>query len=30
MVQLMDLQERSLNGPVMKADEFDLAFSMKL
>jgi len=26
----MDLQERSLNGPVMKADEFDLAFSMKI
>jgi methylamine--corrinoid protein Co-methyltransferase len=30
MVQLMDLQERSLNGPVMKAEDFDLAFSMKL
>jgi len=30
MVQLMDFQERSLNGPVMKADEFDMAFSLKL
>ncbi len=30
MVELMDFQERSLNGPVMKADDFDLEFSMKV
>ncbi len=30
MMQLLDFQERSLNGPVMKADEFDLEFAMKL
>ncbi len=30
MIPLFDFQERSLNGPVMKTDEFDIAFSMKL
>lgn len=30
MIPLFDFQERSLNGPVMKADEFDIGFSMKL
>jgi methylamine--corrinoid protein Co-methyltransferase len=30
MIPLMELQERSLNGPVMKADEFDLEFAMKV
>jgi methylamine--corrinoid protein Co-methyltransferase len=30
MISLMDFQERSLKGPVMKPDEFDLAFSMKV
>lgn len=30
MVSLMEYQNRCLNGPVMKADEFDLAFSMKV
>jgi hypothetical protein len=30
MIPLIDFQQRSLNGPVMKADEFDIAFSMKL
>jgi len=30
MIPIMDFQRRSLTGPVMKADEFDLAFSAKL
>jgi len=30
MIPIMEFQKRSLNGPVMKADEFDLAFSSKL
>lgn len=30
MIPIMEFQKRSLNGPVMKADEFDLAFSNKL
>ena len=30
MVELMDFQNRSLNGPVMKAEDFDLEFSMKI
>jgi methylamine--corrinoid protein Co-methyltransferase len=30
MIPIMDFQRRSLTGPVMKADEFDLAFSGKL
>ncbi len=30
MIQLMDFQERSLNGPVMKGEDFDLEFAMKL
>ncbi len=30
MIPLLDFQERSLTGPVMKADEFDIAFSMKI
>ncbi len=30
MIPLIDFQQRALNGPVMKADEFDIAFSMKL
>ncbi|MFO8010482.1 MAG: monomethylamine:corrinoid methyltransferase [Dehalococcoidia bacterium] len=30
MIPIIDFQERSLTGPVMKADEFDLEFSMKV
>ena len=30
MIPLIDFQDRCLKGPVMKADEFDLAFSMKV
>ncbi len=30
MIPIMDFQERSLNGPVMKTDDFDLALSMKI
>jgi len=30
MIPLIDFQQRALTGPVKKADEFDLAFSMKL
>ena len=30
MIPIMDFQTLSLNSPVMKADEFDLAFSSKL
>ncbi|MCP4633514.1 MAG: monomethylamine:corrinoid methyltransferase, partial [candidate division Zixibacteria bacterium] len=30
MIPLIAFQNRSLNGPVMKPDDFDLAFSMKV
>ncbi|NQT71472.1 MAG: monomethylamine:corrinoid methyltransferase [Chloroflexi bacterium] len=30
MISIIELQQRSLHGPVMKSDEFDLGFSMKL
>jgi len=30
MIPLMDFQERALKGPVMKTDEFDMAFAMKV
>ncbi len=30
MIPIIDFQERCLKGPVMKADEFDMAFSMKV
>ncbi len=30
MIPIIDFQERSLNGPVMKGDDFDLSFSMKI
>ena len=30
MIPLMDFQERALTGSVMKADEFDMAFAMKV
>lgn len=30
MIPIIEFQQRSLHGPVMKADEFDLEFSMKL
>lgn len=30
MIPIIDFQQRALHGPVMKADEFDLEFSMKL
>ncbi len=30
MISILDFEERSLNGPVMKSDEFDIAFSMKV
>ncbi len=30
MIKLMDFQERSLNGPVMKADDFDMSLAMKV
>ncbi len=30
MLDIMDYQERSLNGPVMKADEFDMSLAMKI
>ncbi len=30
MIPLIDFQKRSLNGPVMKPDDFDLGFSMKV
>ena len=30
MIPIMEFQKRSLKGPVMKADDFDLAFAMKV
>ena len=30
MIPIIDFQERSLTGPVMKGDEFDMEFSMKV
>ena len=30
MIPLIDFQNRSLNGPVMKPDDFDLEFAMKV
>ncbi len=30
MIPIMDFQRRSLTGPVMKSDEFDIRFSMKV
>jgi len=30
MIPIIEFQKRSLNGPVMKSDEFDLEFSQKL
>ncbi len=30
MIPIMDFQDRSLNGPVKKAEDFDLEFSMKI
>jgi len=30
MISIIELQKRALSGPVMKSDEFDLEFSMKL
>ena len=30
MIPIIEFQQRSLHGPVMKSDEFDLGFSMKL
>jgi methylamine--corrinoid protein Co-methyltransferase len=30
MIPLIDFQERALKGPVMKTDEFDMAFAMKV
>jgi len=30
MIPIIEFQQRSLTGPVMKADEFDLEFSMKV
>ncbi len=30
MIPIMEFQERSLKGPVMKADDFDLGFAMKV
>ena len=30
MIPILDFQERSLKGPVMKTTEFDLAFAKKL
>ncbi len=30
MIPIIEFQERALNGPVMKSDEFDLEFSMKI
>lgn len=30
MIPLIDFQERSLTGPVMKTDDFDLEFAMKI
>jgi len=30
MIPIIEFQKRSLSGPVMKADEFDINFSMKL
>lgn len=30
MIPIIDFQDRSLHGPVMKPDEFDLEFSMKV
>ena len=30
MIPIIEFQRRSLQGPVMKADEFDIEFSMKL
>jgi len=30
MIPIMEFQDRSLKGPVMKADDFDLAFAMKV
>ena len=30
MIPIMDFQERSVKGPVMKADDFDLEFAFKV
>ncbi len=30
MIPIIDFQDRSLNGPVMKAEDFDLSFAMKV
>lgn len=30
MIPIIEFQERALNGPVMKGDEFDMEFSMKV
>ncbi|MCP4623429.1 MAG: monomethylamine:corrinoid methyltransferase, partial [bacterium] len=30
MIPIIEFQNRCLNGPIMKADEFDLALSMKV
>ncbi len=30
MIPLLDFQKRALNGPVMKSDDFDIGFSMKV
>ena len=30
MISILDFQDRALNGPVMKADDFDLELSMKI
>ncbi len=30
MIPIMEFQERSLKGPVMKSDDFDLGFAMKV
>ena len=30
MIPIIEFQKRSLSGPVMKADEFDMNFSMKV
>ena len=30
MIPIIEFQERSLSGPVMKADEFDMEFAMKI
>ena len=30
MLDILDMHERSLTGPVMKSDEFDMEFAMKI